>query len=173
MRWVVGGSSVVAVAIALLPVYDALADPAATTANPEPPNAVVPRVLDLTNAERGKMGLPPLTLSAELTLAAQAYSQVLASGNCFEHTCGPVPNFADRDVAAGYLGWTTLGENLAGGFSTPEAVVAGWMASPSHRANILSLSYTDVGIGVTSGNSRFGMCWAEEFGSRYDGADDD
>ncbi len=171
MRWLVSGLSIIAAAMALFPLSPVLADPTPTT--PTDPTAVVTRVLDLTNAARDQAGLAPLTLSPQLTVAAQGYSQVLASGGCFEHTCGPVPNLADRDAAAGYLGWTILGENLAGGFTTPETVVAGWMASPTHRANILSVSYTDIGIGVTGGNSNFGTCWAEEFGSRDDSDDGD
>jgi uncharacterized protein YkwD len=169
MRWVGAGSSVLAAALALLAVNQALAE--SPTSIADDPQAQVMRVLDLTNAERDKAGLPPLALSPELTTAAQGYSQVLATGGCFAHTCGPVPDLADRDAAAGYGGWTWLGENIAGGFTTPESVVAGWMASPGHRANILSANYTDIGIGVASGTGRYGMCWAEEFGTRDDSDD--
>jgi len=131
----------------------------------------VGRVLDLTNAEREKAGLAPLTASPELQDAAQSYSQVLASTGCFEHTCGSVPNFADRDGQAGYTGWTALGENIAAGYPTPEAVVAGWMASPGHRANILSPNFTELGVGLTSADNRFGTYWAQEFGARDDAGD--
>jgi uncharacterized protein YkwD len=165
MRGVVAAPSLIVVAL-LLPLHVALAAP--EQAPSSAPNSVVVRVLDLTNAERTKVGAAPLTLSAELTVAAQSYSEVLASGSCFEHTCGPIPDFADRDAAAGYVGWTAIGENLAGGFKTPEAAVAGWMASPGHRSNILSASFTEIGVGVAGGSSRFGMCWTQEFGSRDD-----
>jgi uncharacterized protein YkwD len=124
------------------------------------------RVLDLTNAERQKAGLAPLALSTELANAAQNYSQVLATTGCFEHTCGPLPNFVDRDAQAGYTDWTSIGENIAAGYPTPEAVVAGWMASPGHRANILSADFTEIGIGMTSGGGKFGTYWTQEFGSR-------
>jgi uncharacterized protein YkwD len=126
----------------------------------------VARVLDLTNSERDKAGLAPLNLSDQLQAAAQSYTVVLASGDCFAHTCGPMPNFADRDAVAGYDGWWSIGENLAGGYSSPDEVMAGWMASPGHRANILSVTFTEIGIGVTRGGGRFGMYWAEEFGAR-------
>src|SRR5215211_1132230 len=71
------------------------------------------RVLELTNAERVNAGLEPLALSYELTDAAQSYSEVLAVSGCFEHTCGPVPHFADRVGLAGYVGWRALAENIA------------------------------------------------------------
>jgi uncharacterized protein YkwD len=141
---------------------------AQTLAAPIDQLAATSRVLDLTNNERNKAGLAPLTASVELQAAAQSYTLVLASGDCFAHTCGPMPNFADRDAAAGYAGWWSLGENLAGGYSTPEEVVAGWMASPGHRANMLSAAFSEVGIGVTSGAGRFGVYWAEELGTRDD-----
>lgn len=128
--------------------------------------AFTARVLDLTNAERQKAGLPPLALNSQLGNAAQNYSQVLAATGCFEHTCGPVPDFADRDAQAGYTGWSTIGENIAAGYPTPEAVVSGWMASPEHRANILSPNYTETGIGVISGTGTLGTYWTQEFGSR-------
>ena len=111
-------------------------------------------------------GLAPLASNAELQDSAQGYAQVLASGGCFEHTCGAVPDFADRDNLSGYSGWTAIGENIAAGYPTPEAVVAGWMASPGHRANILSADFTEIGIGVTTGGGKFGTYWTQEFGAR-------
>ncbi len=180
VRWVLAGPCFVLVALVLLPVRLALAAPADDPQQPAParadasaPSTVVLRVLDLTNAERRKVGAEPLTLSAELTLSAQRYSEVLASSDCFEHTCGPTPDFAERDTASGYLGWIAIGENLAGGFTTPEAVVAGWMASPGHRANMLSVSFTETGVGVAGGVNHFGMCWTQEFGARDGGPGDD
>src|SRR6266851_1676456 len=85
-------------------------------AAPQDDRGFVSRVLDLTNAERQKAGLGPLSLSAELNNAALGYSQVLASGACFERTCGPVPRFEDRVGQAGYNGWNALGENIAAGY---------------------------------------------------------
>jgi len=52
------------------------------------------RVLDLTNTERRKGGLGSLRLSPQLSTAAQRYTEVLASGSCFAHTCGPVPDLS-------------------------------------------------------------------------------
>ncbi len=124
------------------------------------------RVLELTNRERQNFGLGPLALSPELSDAAQEYSQVLATTGCFDHTCGPVPDFADRAGRSGYTGWTALAENIAAGFPTAEAVVTSWMNSPGHRANILSPKYTEIGVGMVNGGGKFGTYWAEEFGAR-------
>jgi uncharacterized protein YkwD len=164
MRWILPGSCLLAAAIVLLPLGEAMADTPVAVSD----QSAMARVLDLTNAERLNAGLGPLTPSQQLQDAAVAYSQVLASGACFAHTCGPMPNFADRDAAAGYEDWTAIGENLAAGYTTPETVMAGWMASPGHRENILSATFTEVGIGVTTGGGHYHVYWAAEFGTRDD-----
>ena len=134
-------------------------------AAPDNAPAQTARVLELTNAERARAGLAPLTLNTQLTQAAQQYSEVLATDGCFAHTCGPVPDMTQRDAQAGYTGWTTVGENIAAGYPTPEAVVNGWMESPGHRANILNPDYRELGIGLASGG-KYGAYWTQEFGSR-------
>ena len=123
------------------------------------------RVIELTNVERQKAGLAPLAAQANLTQAANGYAGVLASGTCFAHTCGPVPEFTDRAAQAGYTNWSALAENIAAGQRTPEAVVKAWMESPGHRANILNARYTEIGVGLATGG-RMGMYWAQSFGAR-------
>jgi uncharacterized protein YkwD len=66
----------------------------------------------------------------------------------------------------GYTGWSALGENIAGGYPTADAVVAGWMASPGHRANILSPRFTEMGVGRVTAAGTYGTYWAQEFGGR-------
>lgn len=124
------------------------------------------QVVALTNAERANVGLPPLALAAELAQSAQGYADVLASGECFDHTCGPIPDLRDRAGSVGYQDWTAIGENIAGGQPTAEDVVAGWMSSPGHRANILSENYTEIGVGVSSGPGPYGIYWTQTFGAR-------
>jgi uncharacterized protein YkwD len=152
--------------VTCLVLASAFGSPNSSAAEPADNSAVVGRVLELTNAERQNAGLAPLSLSPELEGAAQRYSDVLASSGCFDHTCGPVPDFADRDDQAGYTDWTDIGENIAAGYPTPEAVVASWMASPGHRANILSPRFTEIGVGMTAGGGVYGTYWTEEFGTR-------
>src|SRR5437763_1399259 len=78
------------------------------------------RVLELTNLERVKAGLPPFTPNPFLTKAAQGYAEVLGQATCFEHTCGPVPLLQKRIENAGYTNWASVAENIAAGQQTPE-----------------------------------------------------
>ena len=126
----------------------------------------IERTVELTNVERQRNGLAPLTLSVELRQAAQAYSVILATSGCFAHDCGPVPDMAERLEQAGYTGWTAIAENIAAGYTTPESVIRGWMNSPGHRANLLSPHYTEIGIGIATGGGRFGIFWTQNFGTR-------
>ena len=142
--------------------------PVAAHAAPLDASAATARVLDLTNAERQKAGLGPLALNPQLSQAALQYSQVLSKDNCFGHTCGPVPDMIQRALQAGYGNWTVVGENVAAGYGSPEAVVAGWMNSPGHRVNILSPNYREIGIGLVNGG-KYGTYWTQEFGSRHGG----
>jgi len=142
--------------------------PLRATAAPDM-TASLQRVLDLTNVERKKVGARPLAVSTELNVAAQQYSQVLASSDCFAHTCGPVPEMSDRMGQAGYQNWTALGENIAAGYPTPEAVVAGWMGSQGHRDNLLSPNFAEIGIGLATGGG-YGTFWTQDFGNRPNAA---
>lgn len=123
------------------------------------------RVVELVNAERAQAGLAPLVSNPLLTGSAQGYAQLLAETGCFEHTCGPVPDFTDRIAGAGYVDWIAAGENLAAGQQSPEAVVAGWMNSPAHRANILNPDFAEIGVGLAEGGE-LGMYWTQAFGTR-------
>ena len=74
----------------------------------------------------------------------------MASGPCFAHACGPLPELGTRVGATGYV-WARLVENLAVGQRTPEEVVAAWLASPAHRANVLDPAVTELGLGRADG----------------------
>jgi len=123
------------------------------------------RLIELTNVERQKHGLPPLVANPSLGKAAQAYAELLASTSCWGHDCGPVPDFSQRISLAGYMGWTIVGENLAGGQPTPERAVAAWMESPAHRANVLNPRFREIGVGAAAGG-RYRFYWVQEFGAR-------
>lgn len=123
------------------------------------------RVIELTNAERARVGLGPVTYNPSLTRAAEGYAGVLVSTGCWAHNCGPLPELYQRGEAAGYWGWSALGENLAAGSRSPEETVDAWMKSPTHRAAILNPDYTEVGVAVAYGGS-YGIYWTQEFGAR-------
>ncbi len=123
------------------------------------------QLIELTNLERQKAGLGPLTYNPNLGQSAQSYAELLSTGACWGHNCGPVPDLIDRDTLAGYGGWLHIGENIAGGQQTPERVIANWMASPTHRANILDPSFKEIGVGLALGGP-YKRYWAQEFGTR-------
>ena len=125
-------------------------------------------IVNLVNQERAKAGLHPLTVSAELTLSARRYSAYMAQANFFGHVGPDGSTLVTRDTAAGYTGWTYLAENLAAGQPTPRAAVDGWLASPSHRANIFSPYVYETGVGYAAGGT-YGHYWTQEFGARSGG----
>lgn len=125
------------------------------------------RVLDLTNQERAKLGLQPLRFETRLTESARWKAEDMAKRNYFDHADGGGRDFIDRAQDFGYKEWHYLGENIAAGQSTPEEVVAEWMASPGHRRNILKREYREIGIAFTTdSHSEYGRYWVQEFGSR-------
>lgn len=109
-------------------------------------------LLSNTNSQRASNGLPPLTLNSKLNSSAQSKANDMVARNYWSHNT-PDGNepwiFFD---AAGYP-YQKAGENLAYGFSTSGETVVGWMNSPSHRANILDSSFTEVGFGFTNGDN--------------------
>jgi hypothetical protein len=68
-------------------------------------------------------------------------------------------------IGAFYPGSVALGENIGGGYSSPEGAVAGWMGSPGHRTNILAGDYWETGVGYREGSSRDHR-WVQDFGRR-------
>lgn len=107
-------------------------------------------VLDLTNAERRRAGLPPLRANAKLTRAARAHSANMARQGRLDHTLdGRGPGERMRDVGYRHAGW---GENVAAGQRTPAEALATWLNSAGHRANILGAPFRDIGIGIAVGD---------------------
>ncbi|WP_313954633.1 CAP domain-containing protein [Frankia sp. EI5c] len=125
--------------------------------------ALVAEVVERTNAERAAVGCPPLAIDARLSAAAQAHSEDMARRNYFAHTAPDGESPFDRIAAAGY-GYSVAAENIAAGQRTPAAVVAAWMASPGHRANIVACELTQIGVGHSSGGY-YGTYWVEDFGT--------
>jgi uncharacterized protein YkwD len=52
-----------------------------------------------------------------------------------------------------HFSYRYIGENLALGYKSPAEVVAAWMKSDGHRANLLSDNYSDIGVGITQSES--------------------
>lgn len=108
----------------------------------------VQKVVELTNVERTKNGLSALTINDSLNAAAQKHAEDMYINNYFSHTSQDGRTMSNR-VQEYTTDYTTLGENIAMGQQTPEEVVAGWMNSPGHRANILNGNFQEIGIGYS------------------------
>jgi uncharacterized protein YkwD len=123
-------------------------------------------VLRLVNLERQSQNLNPLAWDNSLGVAAWGHSNDMAQQNYFSHTSLDGRLFSQRIAAAGYP-CGSCGENIAAGYSTPQAVMNGWMNSSGHRANILSSSYCDLGVGYAySSTSTYKSYWTQDFGRR-------
>jgi uncharacterized protein YkwD len=140
---------------------------APTTATaPAPPPTVsagptaADQVVDLVNAERAAAGYRPLAVSDALTTAAQGHSDDMSANDYFSHTSLDGATASDRAEAAGFSG-SALGENIAAGQRSPEDVMASWMESDGHRANILNPDYTVIGVGLNEN----GWYWTQMFGT--------
>ncbi len=130
------------------------------------------QVVDLVNTERANNGVPPLKRVTALDNAARYHSADLGQDNYFQHdthdrsgstlvwVCGTWTR-----IATFYSGAT--GENIAAGYSTPQSAMNAWMNSSGHRANILSASSWEIGVGyyAVSGSTYYHY-WTQDFGRR-------
>ena len=138
-----------------------------TRTSSRPPSGLVAlenQVLALTNSERAKQDCPALRLDTRLRTAARAYSEEMLRYGAWNHVGHDGSDPGDRMRRAGYDtsgGWA---ENIAKGYSTPEAVMKAWMNSTGHRKNILNCDLRALGVGVVRGDGR--LYWTQDFGGR-------
>jgi uncharacterized protein YkwD len=118
------------------------------------------QLLKLHNKERKAAGVEPLSLNAQLTKAAQEYAEYLARSDEFSHTAKGTPRTRVKD--AGYKP-TAVGENIASGQQSPTAVVKDWLESKTHKENILSEDYSEVGFGWAT-DAKGQIVWVADFG---------
>lgn len=132
----------------------------------------------LLNVRRARHHLPRLHAQRALRHAATTYSGSMVHNGFFAHVSPNGSTMVSRIRRTSYLrharSWS-LGENLAwgaGGASTPRQIVRAWMHSPPHRANILSPSFLQIGVGVVRGAPRHAgasvaaATYTTEFGRR-------
>ena len=131
---------------------------------PNPMLSYETQVLGLINQIRQANGLNTLSQVGELTNAARAHSADMAATNTMSHTGSDGSNPGDRETAAGYT-WNAYGEIVAYGYNTPEAVVNGWMNSPSHKEVILYGTFQDFGPGLLYASNGTPY-WTVDFGLR-------
>lgn len=132
-----GGSCSAPADVSYAPI-DTTAAPVTTTAAPvaASPSSVAEQLLSLHNAERARIGAPPLVLNSVLCQAAESHSATMARSRRLFH---------------GNLGAASA-ENVAQGQQSPVDAVRSWMASnKGHRENILNPIYRSVGFGIVNG----------------------
>ena len=148
------------IAVLLLGITSAAAQPSAkatssgfkiyvplVAAAPAPAVSIEQQVVELTNQHRRQNGCNiALTISPQLSAAAAAHSQDMALHDIFSHTGSDGSTMVSRIEGAGYA-YSQIAENLSAGQATPQDVVAVWMSSSGHRANILDCTLRDIGIG--------------------------
>lgn len=179
LRLLAALAAVCAFALAAAPA--AMGARACESANATPASAakrtMVRATLCVLNAQRERHGLRPLKLNRRLSKAARRHARDMARRNYFDHDSLGGGSFVDRIRRAGYLRGARrwwVGENLAWGTqerSAPRSITQMWMHSPGHRANILSHSFREVGIGLAydapvRGGGRVAATYATSFGAK-------
>jgi uncharacterized protein YkwD len=126
------------------------------------------QLLSLTNKERKAIGAGDLVLNDKLSQAALEKANDMFQYDYWAHNSpqGKTPWVFIKSAGYSYV---YAGENLARGFTNSEDVVKAWMASPDHRANMLSTNYQDVGFAVKLGKLKGEetVLIVEEFGNLY------
>lgn len=138
---------------------------------PQDAQAASKRVLELVNDARGRarhcgsQSFPatlPLTLNSRLAAAAQTHSDDMAKYSYLEHQGRDGSSPAQRVTRAGYA-WSHAGENIAGGAGSPDEVVAGWLKSAGHCANIMSPAFSEMGVAYALSDDDYGIYWTQLF----------
>jgi uncharacterized protein YkwD len=141
------------------PVTNAPAPPAPPPPPPPPDTTWQTEMVSAVNAERAKLGLNAVVACGTLNRAAQGYAETMSAARHFDHTGPDGSTMTSRTRAAGYNG-RALAENIAQGYTSVTAVMAGWMGSTGHRNNILNPNLTHIGVGKAAGNY-----WVQNFGA--------
>lgn len=133
---------------------DAATTPPTTTAaeptgDVQPQTTATAQLLELVNRDRAAHGCAPVALHPDLTAQSQAHAEQQAAADRMHHSDGPT-------------GFDTWGENVAVGYDTAAEVHDAWMASPGHRANVLTCEFTHMGAGAADAadGTRY---WTEQF----------
>jgi hypothetical protein len=114
-------------------------------------NIAPEEIVRLTNLERKSKGLPEVRLDTNLSAAAAQKAADMIARDYWAHISpqGIQPWYFVTN--SGYA-YKYAGENLARDFADPDSVVKAWMNSPTHRENLLSSRYQDIGIAVIDGS---------------------
>lgn len=106
----------------------------------------------------------PVTWNDKLFDAAASHSADMANNNYFSHTSLDGRSAGQRISSAGY-NWSSYGENIAAGQNSASSVMAAWMSSPGHCANIMGANFTEVGVAcVINNSSTYRLYWTMDLG---------
>jgi hypothetical protein len=132
-------------------------------------------VLRLVNDARGRprtcgdrafAPAPPLAWNDSLAAAALVHSRDMAARNYFDHADATGATVVQRATRSGYR-WRVVGENIAAGQGSARQVVAGWLASPGHCANIMERDFAEMGAAYAiEPHSAMEIYWTQVFGAR-------
>lgn len=166
------------------PTNTSSSSPSTNTGNVPPENVVVPAgdscaigdfaatMLAAVNAARGTArscggtwypAAPAMAWNAKLAQAAAAHSHDMATNNFLSHTGSNGSTLVNRVDATGYaaIAWA---ENVAGGPTTVDAVMEGWLASAGHCANIMNSTYRDFGAACAyNDTAAYKRYWTQVF----------
>lgn len=118
-------------------------------------------VIRLVNVERAKAGLQALTQNWQLSRVARYKSQDMIDKGYFAHN-SPTYGSPFKMMESFGIRYSAAGENIAMGQQSPAQVMNAWMNSPGHRNNIMSPSFTQIGVGLAKDrNGR--MYWTQMF----------
>jgi uncharacterized YkwD family protein len=104
-------------------------------------------IIRLVNERRVSAGLQPLKYNWQAARVARYKSQDMINNGYFSHI-SPVYGSPFKMMESFGLRFSAAAENIAYGQRSAQEVMNSWMNSPGHKANILSKSYTQIGVGV-------------------------
>jgi len=117
-------------------------------------------IIAAINSTRAANGKPPLRYNVKLEAAARSQANLMAAKDTLSHDLGVT--LRQRVTNAGFEG--AVGENVAGGQSTLDQAIAGWLASPAHRDTLLSTKFQEFGLAVATvpanRKSKYRVYWA-------------
>jgi uncharacterized protein YkwD len=109
---------------------------------------------------------PPLASNNALASAAAKHSSDMARRDYFAHSSPEGKRARHRVEAEGYA-WRVVGENIAGGDTSVNAVMSGWIASNEHCRNIMDPGFTEMGVAcVQRSGTTWGTYWTMVLGRR-------
>jgi uncharacterized protein YkwD len=145
--------------------------PAGIASAPQPVgdrwSATERQAVDKINAYRREAGCGPLTLHPQLSTAAERHSKDMMAGDFMSHTGSDGSTATQRIREAGYTPFLRIGENIAMGYATADAVVQAWYNSALHKANMLNCQDRDLGMSLEIDTTKQGKYyWTNTFGAK-------